>query len=69
MNTSMTGFRWFSKIFAVLYFGGKQPNSIGGVKVGFAVTNMPVMKKMSISVSARLSFNIEIVKLLPYLSH
>ena len=33
MNTNMTGFRCFSKIFASLCFGGKYSLKIGRVKV------------------------------------
>ena len=32
MNTYMTGFRWFSKMFAFLCFGRKNSLSIGRVK-------------------------------------
>ena len=35
VNTNMTGFKWFTKIFALLCFWGKYKLSIGRVKVFF----------------------------------
>ena len=40
MNTNMTGFRWFSKIFASLCFGQKEPQHWKGYYIDIYLNNI-----------------------------
>ena len=48
LNTNMTGFRWFSKIFASLCFGRKCSLSIGRVKMAYMI--LPISKVVYFSI-------------------